>query len=137
MSGQNVFFFNDVSEVPEHTLCVVDTPANLEMSTPAIKAADILVVPVVLGKHAVQGVHRVLEIRGKNDLRIIANEWDDSEIQNEAQEFLTKSQLTIYGRVPKYKRLAHNIDVGANWSYGLPEGPITLMVDLLNKLLKN
>jgi CO dehydrogenase nickel-insertion accessory protein CooC1 len=118
MRGDNVFFFNDLSEIPKHTFCVVDTPANLEMSTPSIKAADILVVPVVLGKHAVQGVNRVLEIRGKNDLRIVANEWDDSEIQNEALEFLEEKQLTVYGKIPKYKKLAHNIDVGVNWDYG-------------------
>jgi CO dehydrogenase nickel-insertion accessory protein CooC1 len=136
MSGDSVFFFNDISEIPEHTLCVVDTPANLEVSTPSIKAADILVVPVVLGKHAVQGVHRVLEIREKRDLRIVANEWDDSEIQNEALDFLNQSQLEIYGKIPKYKKLAHNIDTGINWDYGLPEGPIKLIIEVLVKLLK-
>jgi cellulose biosynthesis protein BcsQ len=135
MRGSNLFFFSSLEEVPNDKICVIDTPPNLEKSTAAIQAADVLIVPVILGKHSVQGVGRVVEIRQKKDIRLVFNEWDDSAIQHQSEQFLNEEGFEVAGKMPKYKRLAYNIDAGLDWYNGFPEAQMKLVMDILNKLL--
>ncbi|GHV37971.1 hypothetical protein FACS1894187_16010 [Synergistales bacterium] len=118
-------------------LCIVDTPPSLNKEViQVIKNADILIVPIILGKHSVQGVMRITEIRGKNDLRLVVNEWDASSIQKQSEEFLSEKGFKFFGKIPKYKRLAYNIDVGLDWYAGFTDPTIEKITDILNKLLK-
>jgi len=126
-----------MTEIPDKKLCVVDTPPSLDKDVmEATRIADILVVPVILGKHSVQGIMRVAEIRGKKDLRIVANEWDASIVQKQAEEFLTEQNFKFYGKIPKYKRLAYNIDAGLDWYTGFPNTQIKKIAGILSELLK-
>jgi CO dehydrogenase nickel-insertion accessory protein CooC1 len=135
MSGASLYFFSRLEDIPNDKICVIDTPPNLEKSTAAIRAADILIVPVILGKHAVQGVGRVLEVRQKKDLRLIFNEWDESAIQIQSEQYLINEGFNIAGKLPKYKRLAYNVDAGIDWYAGFSETQIKLVVNILNNLL--
>ena len=129
---------SSIGDIGDQLICITDTPPSLSKDVmQAIRAADILIVPVVLGKHSVQGVMRVAEIRGrKGDLRLVANEWDASSVQKEAEEFLSEQNLTTYGKIPKYKRLAYNIDAGLDWYTGFPDKQIKKIVGVLDGLLQ-
>jgi MinD superfamily P-loop ATPase len=126
-----------IAEISNNLLCIVDTPPNLDKNViQAIQTADVLIVPVVLGKHSVQGIMRIAEIRGKRDLRIVVNEWDASIVQKQAEEFLISQEFKFYGKIPKYKRLAYNIDAGLDWYSGFPDSQVQKIIDILNDLLK-
>ena len=79
---------------------------------------------------------RISEIRGKKDLRIVANEWDASTVQKQAEEFLAEKNFLFYGRISKYKRLAYNIDAGFDWYTGFPDTKIKKIIGILSGLLK-
>lgn len=126
-----------LATIDEKLLCIVDTPPSLDKEVmQAIRNADILVVPVILGKHSVQGVMRIAEIRGQNDLKLVVNEWDASTVQKQAEGYLTDQGFKFIGKIPKYKRLAYNIDAGLDWYSGFPEVQVKKMVNILNGLLK-
>jgi len=126
-----------LANVADNLLCVVDTPPSLDRDVmQAIRSADILIVPVIPGKHSVQGVMRINEIRGQKDLRLVVNEWDASTVQKQAEEFLTSQGFKFYGKIQKYKRLAYNIDAGLDWYSGFSDTQIKGIVDILNGLLK-
>ena len=128
---------SSMADISDNLLCIVDTPPNLDKDViQAIRAADILIVPVVLGKHSVQGIIRIAEIRGKNDLRLVVNEWDSSVVQKQAEEFLMAQNFRFHGKIPKYKRLAYNIDAGLDWHTGFTESQIRKIVGILDELLK-
>ena len=138
MTDTNCPIVSSIGGMGSQLVCIADTPPNLNKDVmQAIRTADILIVPVVLGKHSVQGVMRVAEIRGgKDDLRLVANEWDASAVQKEAEEFLSTQKLTTYGKIPKYKRLAYNIDAGLDWYTGFPDKQIKKIVGVLDGLLQ-
>jgi MinD superfamily P-loop ATPase len=103
----------DKSEYRER-FWIVDTPPNIrgevtESIRTAIKDADILVVPVILGKYSVQGVNRVAETRGSKDLSIILNDWNGSLIEKQAEEFLISEGFKIVGKLGRYRRVSRNI----------------------------
>ena len=126
------------SDIDDSLFCIVDTPSSLNDDViQAIRSADILIVPVVLGKHAVQGIMRIAETRGKNDLRLVVNEWDSSIVQKQAEKFLTSQGFKFYGKIPKYKRLAYNIDDGLDfWYTGFPVSTIKKITGILSGLLQ-
>jgi cellulose biosynthesis protein BcsQ len=126
-----------IDGVSSDTVCVIDTPPSLDKDTVnVVKIADLLIVPVILGKHSVQGVMRIAEIRGRKDLRLLINEWDTSSVQKQAESFLIEQGLNIVGKIPKYKRLAYNLDAGLDWFVGFSETQINGIVDILNQLLQ-
>jgi MinD superfamily P-loop ATPase len=137
LAGTNMPVVTSMAEISNSLLCVVDTPPNLDKNVmKAIQDADILVVPVVLGKHSVQGIMRIAEIRGKKDLRIVINEWDDSTVQKQGEEFLAMQEFKFYGKFAKYKRLAYNIDAGLAWYTGFPDSQVKKIIDIMDNLLK-
>ncbi|GHV47079.1 hypothetical protein FACS1894204_09980 [Synergistales bacterium] len=122
LTAESIPVVSSLADVAENLLCVADTPPNLSKDVmQAIRSADILIVPVILGKHSVQGAMRIAEIRGQRDLRLVVNQWDASTVQKQAEEFLTAEGFKFYGRIPKYKRLAYNIDAGLDWHSGFSE----------------
>jgi cellulose biosynthesis protein BcsQ len=128
---------SSLADISERLLCVVDTPPSLDKDViQAIRGADVLIVPVILGKHSVQGVMRIAEIRESRDLRLLVNQWDASAVQKQAEEFLAAQGFKFYGKIPKYKRLAYNIDAGIDWASGFPDDQAEKMADILNRLLK-
>lgn len=129
---------SSLGNIAPKLLCMVDTPPSLDKDViQAIRSADILIVPVILGKHSVQGVMRIAEIREKKDLRLLVNEWDASIVQKQAEGFLLEQGLKIVGKIPKYKRLAYNIDAGLDWYSGFPETQIKKLIGIFNALLKS
>ena len=137
LADTNLPVVTSMDEMNDNLLCVVDTPPSLDKDVmQATRSAYILIVPVILGKHSVQGMMRIAEIRGKKDLRIVANEWDASAVQKQAEEFLTGQKFKFYGKIPKYKRLAYNIDAGLDWYTGFPDTQIKKIVGILNRLFK-
>lgn len=137
MKDSGLPFVTDINTIPSDLVGVVDTPPSLDSSLiEAIKKADRLVVPIVLGKHSVQGVLRIAELRGNvKDMRILINEWDASAAQKEAEAHLIKAGFAIIGKIPRYKRLAYNIDLGIDWFYGFPETHVEKIIKILNGLL--
>jgi cellulose biosynthesis protein BcsQ len=135
MREADIKVFENLDEIPENMICVVDTPPSLTGSIDAIKAADILIVPIVLGKDSAKGVMRVREIRGKNDLRIVANDWDGGQNQKEVGEFLLANQFNIIGNLPRYKRISYNLDHDAEWYSGLTEPITNYILNLVRSLL--
>ena len=137
MADTNLPVVTSLAEISDSLLFIVDTPPSLNKDVmQAIINADILIVPVILGKHAVQGLMRIAEIRGKKDLRLVVNEWDSSIVQKQSEKYLTEQGFKFYGKIPKYKRLAYNIDAGLDWYTGFPDAQVKKTVDILNKLLK-
>jgi cellulose biosynthesis protein BcsQ len=137
LTGSSIPVRQSFDDIPKDLACVVDTPPSLDENTiKAVKAADLLIVPVVLGKHAVQGVMRIAEIRGGMDLRLLINEWDASIVQRQAESFLEEQKFNIVGKIPKYKRLAYNLDAGLEWFSGFPEAYAQIIAEILNKLLQ-
>ena len=137
VTGMNLPVITAMADVANDFLCIVDTPPSLDKDVmQAIRDADILVVPIVLGKHSVQGIMRVAEIRKEKDLRLVINEWDDSAVQKQAEKFLSAQGFKTYGKISKYKRLAYNIDAGLDWYAGFHEVQIKKIVGVLDELLK-
>jgi MinD superfamily P-loop ATPase len=136
MAMSDLPVITEMADIDENLLCIVDTPPSLNKDVmQAIRGADILVVPVVLGKHSVQGVMRIAEIREKKDLRMVINEWDASIVQKQAEAFLSEQGLKSYGKIPKYKRLAYNIDAGLDWYTGFTDAHVKKVAGIFNKLL--
>ena len=137
LAGIDVPVITSLADIDEKLLCIVDTPPSLDKDVmQAVRSADILIAPVVLGKHSVQGVMRIAEIRGKKDLRLVSNEWDSSIVQKQAEIFLAEQGFKIVGKIPKYKRLAYNIDAGLDWYTGFSEEQIKKIIGMLDRLLK-
>jgi cellulose biosynthesis protein BcsQ len=139
LKGLDIAVITDLANVsPENGhCCVVDTPPSLDPDTVrAILKADMLIVPIILGKHSVQGLLRIAEIRGRGNLKIVLNEWDNSTVQKQAEQHLKQSGFNIVGRLKKYKRLAFNMDAGDDWFAGFSEQQAKQIGSLLNKLLK-
>jgi cellulose biosynthesis protein BcsQ len=142
LADSNLPVVTSIENIDNSLLCIVDTPPNLDKDVmQAIRSADILIVPVILGKHAVQGLMRIAEIREKKDLRLkdlrlIVNEWGSSFVQKQGEEFLTEQKFKFYGKMPKYKRLAYNIDAGLDWYTGFSESQVKNITEILNDLLK-
>jgi MinD superfamily P-loop ATPase len=136
LNDMNIPVISSLGGIAKKLLCIVDTPPSLDKDVIyAIRNANILVVPVILGKHSVQGVMRVAEIRNKDDLCIVANEWDDSTVQRQAEGFLNEQGFKFLGKLPKYKRLAYNIDAKLDWYTGFPETHIKKIVAIFDRLL--
>jgi cellulose biosynthesis protein BcsQ len=127
----------EFSNIANDLLCIADTPPRLDKEVmQAIRSANILIVPVILGKHSVQGVMRIAEIRKRQDIRLVVNEWDASAVQKQAETFLAVQGFKLYGKIPKYKRLAYNIDAGLDWFTGFSEVQIKKIVGIFSELLK-
>lgn len=128
---------SSLGEIDKKLLCIVDTPPSLDKDViQAIRSADILIVPVILGKHSVQGVMRVAEIRGTKNFKLLVNEWDASIVQKQAEWFLNEQGFKIVGKIPKYKRLAYNVDAGIDWYSGFSDEQIKKITHIFNSLLK-
>jgi cellulose biosynthesis protein BcsQ len=129
--------FTRFDDISDDSLCVVDTPPYLdEALMNVIKRADRLVVPITLGKHAVQGVSRIAELRGKQDTKFVINAYDDSTIQKQAKEFLAGQGFKFVGIIPRYKRLAYNIDCGLPWVTGFSPAHVEGIEKILASLTK-
>jgi cellulose biosynthesis protein BcsQ len=129
--------FSHFDDIPANSLCIVDTPPYLdETLMSVIKRADRLVVPITLGKHAVQGVGRIAELRDKKDTKFVINAYDDSTIQKQAKDFLTGQGFKFVGIIPRYKRLAYNIDCGLPWLAGFPAAHVESIEKILDNLVK-
>jgi CO dehydrogenase nickel-insertion accessory protein CooC1 len=118
IEGYNISSYNNLSEVPTGIICVVDTPSDLGKSIEAIKAADILIVPIIIGAHAIQGFSRVKEIRGDKDLRVVLNQWENSAITRAGEEQLALKGVTVTAKIPRYLRLHYNLDSKQDWYTG-------------------
>jgi cellulose biosynthesis protein BcsQ len=115
---------------------IVDTPPLLDASKEAIRAADILVVPIGLGKHSVHGLNRVSEVRGKKDLRVIINDWGGGLAQQKAETHLVDEGYNVIGRLGRYLRIVNNIDSHLKWNTGLPKQQTDSIVSVLLKVFK-
>jgi len=135
MRKTDIKVFDTLESIPEDMICVVDTPPSLTGSISAIRQAGILIVPIVPGKDAANGVQRVHEIRGKNDLRIVINDWDDSLNEKEVEEFLLANDYNIIGKLPRYKRLSYNLDHELEWHVGLTDTINNYILNLIKNLL--
>ena len=125
------------SDIPAGVLCVVDTPPHLDDNLmEVIKSADSLIVPITLGKHAVQGVRRIAELRDKQDTRFVVNAYDESTIQKQSRDFLQEKGFKFSGIIPRYKRLAYNVDCGLPWYTGFPPEHIKYIERTLENLTK-
>ena len=120
-----VEIFSRFEDIPDNGVCVVDTPPYLDDGLiTVIQQADCLVVPVQLGRNAIQGVGRMREIRGDKETRYVINGYDDSYIQQQGKEYLKEQGYEICGVIPRYKRLSCNIDCMASWSDGFAQSQI-------------
>ena len=130
-------FVDGISDIPEDALGIIDTPSELGKNTiEAIRMADILIVPIIPAKHAVQGVKRIAAIRGsKTDLRIVANDWDGSAAQLEAEEELINDGFVIRSKLRKYKRLTYNLDAQMDWYTGFTNAIIKTITNVLRSLI--
>jgi cellulose biosynthesis protein BcsQ len=126
-----------LDDIPGGAICVVDTPPSIsEEVVGVIRRADLLVVPVVLGRYSVEGMLRVAGIRGvKSDLRIIINEWEESAVQKQAKAYLEEHGFNIVGSIKKYRRLAYNMDAGLRWFSGFHSAQIGKIAEVLDRLL--
>jgi cellulose biosynthesis protein BcsQ len=135
-----VRFVQNLDDIPENAVGVVDTPPALNDATiDAIKRADILVMPIILGQEAAQGAFRVAQLRGierVGDIRAYINWWDTSVVQKESETFLLESGFQFLGRIPHYKRLAYNMDAKIDWYYGFTQSQVIQFVDIFKKILK-
>jgi MinD superfamily P-loop ATPase len=136
----DVPFVTSLDDIPENSVGVVDTPPALnDASIDAIKRADILVMPIVLGQEAAQGAYRVAQLRGIDricDIRAFINWWDSSVVQKESETFLTEKGFQFLGRIPHYKRLAYNMDAKIDWYYGFTQSQVIQFVDIFKSILK-
>ena len=135
MRGRNIKVYDSLGSIPDGIICVVDTPPSLSGSIPAIQQADVIIVPIILGKDAAAGLERVRQVRGINDLRIVANDWDDSSNQKEVEEHLIASGYKIIYKLPKYKRITYNLDHDLEWHFGLTEPIINYILTLVKILI--
>jgi hypothetical protein len=130
-----------LSSLPEEGdakgIWIVDTPPLLDASEEAIRTADVLVVPIGLWKHAVHGLNRVMEIRGKRDMRVIINEWCGGLAQQKAEAYLISEGFDVVGRLRRYLRIGNNIDSHSKWNAGLlkkqAEAVICVLLKVFNK----
>jgi cellulose biosynthesis protein BcsQ len=120
----------------DRRIWIVDTPPLLDASKEAIQIADILVVPVGLGKHAVHGLNRVAQIRGKKDLKVIINDWGGGLAQQKAESHLVSEGFNVIGRLGRYLRIVNNIDSHVKWSNGLAKQQADMIISVLLKILK-
>ena len=124
-------------DIPEDVICVVDTPPHLDESLmEVIRRADRLIVPITLGKHAVQGVRRIAELRDRQDTKFVVNAYDESTIQKQSRDFLQEQGFKFSGVIPRYKRLAYNVDCGLSWHTGFPPAHIKFIEKTLDNLIK-
>jgi cellulose biosynthesis protein BcsQ len=129
-----------VFSLPENStdtgIWIVDTPPSLDASKNAIHAADVLVVPVGLGKHAVHGLNRVAEVRGKKDLKVIINDWNGGLAQQKAESYLVQEGFDVIGRLGRYLRIVNNIDSHLKWNSGLSKKQTDVVIEVLLKVFK-
>jgi cellulose biosynthesis protein BcsQ len=115
---------------------IVDTPPHLDASVEAIHAADVLVVPIGLGKHSVHGLNRVTEVRGKKDLKVIVNDWGGGLAQQKAENHLLSEGFNVIGRLGRYLRIVNNIDAHLKWNSGLSKKQTDAIISVLLKVFK-
>jgi cellulose biosynthesis protein BcsQ len=129
--------FSRFDDVTDDSLCVIDTPPYLDENLMSvIKCVDRLIVPITLGKHAVQGVRRICELRGQQDTKFVINAYDDSTIQKQAKDFLIGQGFEFVGTIPRYKRLAYNIDCNLPWFSGFSPIYTKQIKQILNDLVR-
>jgi cellulose biosynthesis protein BcsQ len=137
LQDSKVKIFSRFNDITTDSICIVDTPPHLDENLMnVITCADRLVVPITLGKHAVQGVRRIGELRGKHDSKFVINAYDDSTIQRQAKDFLISQGFEFVGTIPRYKRLAYNIDCNLPWIAGFSPVHIKQIKKILNDLVK-
>jgi cellulose biosynthesis protein BcsQ len=115
---------------------VIDTPPNIHISTPAIKSADYVIVPVADGKHSVHGLNSIAKIREKNDLRVVINEWNGHKQQVIVEEYLGEHGYKVVAKLPKYLRVMNNVDSYASWYAGLTAKQFEVYRDGVQNILK-
>ncbi|MDR1740504.1 MAG: ParA family protein [Synergistaceae bacterium] len=137
MAKSGLSFVSGLDSAAKCPLCVVDTPPSLDDDViRAVKMADVLVVPVVPCKHSAQNAANIAEIRERRDgLRVVLNQWDASLAQKQARSFLNDRGFRFYGIMPKYKRVAHNIDAGLDWRHDVFEEQTLEIIGILKGLL--
>jgi hypothetical protein len=124
------------AEVPTGVICVVDTPSDLGKSIEAITLADLLIVPIIIGAHAIQGFSRVKEIRGDKDLRVVLNQWENSAITRAGEEQLKLRGISVTAKIPRYLRLHFNLDSKQEWYAGFRLAERKKIMNAIAQLIK-
>jgi MinD superfamily P-loop ATPase len=128
--------YNNLTDIPSGVICVVDTPSDLGKSIEAIKKADLLIVPIIIGVHAIQGFGRVQEIRENKDLRVVLNQWENSAIARAGEEQLKSRGVKITAKIPRFLRLHYNFDSKQEWYTGFRASERKKIMDAVKQLLK-
>jgi cellulose biosynthesis protein BcsQ len=119
---------------------IVDTPPNIRETTDIVRQAiidaDLLIVPVILSKYSVQGVNRVAETRGKKDMKIILNDWNDTMIEKQAEVYLKDEGFNIIGKLTRNRRVSRNIEALERWDSGLQKAHAAKIVKILASIFQ-
>jgi CO dehydrogenase nickel-insertion accessory protein CooC1 len=136
VGGYDVPMYNNLTEVSSNVICIVDTPSDLEKSIEAIKIADLLIVPIIVGTHAIQGFSRVKEFRGDKEIRVVLNQWESSAITRAGEEQLKLRGVKITAKIPRYLRLHYNLDSKQEWYAGFRSDEREKIMRAIKQLLK-
>jgi MinD superfamily P-loop ATPase len=117
-------------------LWIIDTSPDILENVEVIKKADIVVVPVGKGLHSLHGLKRIHEIRGKQDIKVILNEWSATSSQRKIEDNLKKEGYNVIGHMPLYQRIMNNLDAYLSWDYGLTKKQAQTVFDVLIGILK-
>ena len=125
-----------VRSIGDPKLCIVDTSPNLIENMPLIRRADIVIVPLGEGLHALHGLKRIHTVRGKQDLKVIINEWQNTSLQRRIEKHLKQEGYNIVGHLPKYQRIMNNLDTHRSWKYGLTKQQKDIVTSVLVKAVR-
>ena len=117
-------------------LWIVDTSPDIVENILVIQKADIVVVPVGKGLHSLHGLKRIHEIRGKQDIKVILNEWSATSSQRKIEDNLKKEGYNLIGHIPTYQRIMNNLDAYLPWDYGLTKKQAQNVFNVLLNILR-
>ena len=123
-------------------LYILDCPPALSFTTDeAISFADIIIMPVPPSLYSISNLD-VLFTRiedhgkGREQVAIVKNCFDDSRLSRELDDFLTGKGYPVAGRLPLSRRLRGNLSSGLIWNHAMREKERAPFVSLLDSVLR-
>ena len=127
------------AKLPNDCLVIIDTPPALgEQTERAIKAADVVVVPVDTSITSITAVQKISAINPRSRVIVAVNKYEQgSGYDRNVVEMYRKKINTTIITVPRNRYIIVNLSQGYTWNYRMTETGQKAFLPLINAISNN
>ena len=125
---------------------LIDTAPGLDPATEkAIKAADVIVLPVEANIASIAGLRDVAKLKTTAKILLVINKYDKTaafekymktQIESAIESAKEQGMLIKMYTIPRLKQLLTNLNVGDDWGYRMTEEKAQPILDVIKEAVK-